>query len=72
MQYDEVIHVAVPHMKPINKTQMRWLLSVAAGACSLALLPDSAACVLVDAVSIVGDAHLGELIATAGAFAIVP
>ena len=59
-------------MKNLNKTQMRWLLSVAAGACSLALLPESAACVLVDAVSIVGDTRLGELLATAGALAIVP
>lgn len=52
---------------------LRWIFSVAAGACSLALLSEgSAACVLVDAVAAVGDVHLGELVAQAGALAIVP
>ena len=57
----------------IMNKPLRWIFSVAAGACSLALLSEgSAACVLVDAVAAVGDVHLGELVAQAGALAIVP
>ena len=53
---------------------LAFVTSVAAGgAHSLALLSEgSAACAFVDAVAAVGDVHLGERVAQAGALALVP
>ena len=54
------------------KMEMRWIVSVAAGICSVALLSEGNPCVIMDAVAAVGDVHFGELVANAGALTIVP
>jgi hypothetical protein len=55
-----------------KKTRLTWLLPLAAGAGSLALLPDSAAAMLLEAACVVGEMHIGELAAQAGALALIP